>query len=249
MADFKLTVYEELLDTLTEREYTFQPFIEFLEKPARRVVMLRHDIDDRSENALQFAQIQYKRGIKGSYYFRMVPQSFNENIIKDIASMGHEIGYHYETMDSANGNIDKAYRQFCANLEELRKITSIRTICMHGSPRSPYDNKTLWDKYSYTHLGLLGEPYFDINFEDVAYLTDTGRRWNGSSVSIRDKVYGKYKFDFRTTRDIIKHIDMVPDRIMFTFHPQRWTNNTILWFQEMVMQSIKNQVKRIILSD
>jgi len=247
MADFTIKTYTNLLDILAEKKYQFQTVSEFLETPAKRVVMLRHDVDDRKENSFQFAKIQHERGIKGSYYFRMVPQSYDERVIREIEGMGHEIGYHYETMDTSKGNIDLAYREFCQNLEQLRKIATIRTICMHGSPRSSFDNKTVWEKYSYRHLELIGEPYFDIDFEDVAYLTDTGRRWNGSNVSIRDKVFGRYTFNFKTTHDIIKHIDQVPNRIMFTFHPQRWSDNTGAWLKELVLQNVKNQVKRFII--
>jgi hypothetical protein len=246
MADFTLSTYNNLLNVLTEKKYTFQTVSEFLETTAQRAVMLRHDVDDRKENSLLFAKIQHERGIKGSYYFRMVPQSYDEQVIREIASMGHEIGYHYETMDTSKGNIDNAYREFCDNLEQLRKIATIRTICMHGSPRSSLDNKDLWKTYDYKTLGLIGEPYFDIDFNDVAYLTDTGRRWNGSNVSIRDKIMGRYSFNFRTTNNIIQHIDQIPNRIMFTFHPQRWTNSPALWLKELVMQNLKNQVKRFL---
>jgi hypothetical protein len=248
MADFTLTRYLELLDTLIAQEYHFQTFTEFLKAPAQRAVMLRHDVDARKENSLQFARLQHKKGINGSYYFRMIPQSFNKDVILEIASMGHEIGYHYETLETSQGNIDKAYDEFCRNLETLREITPVTTICMHGSPRSSFDNKAIWGKYSYKALGLIGEPYFDIDFGNVAYLTDTGRRWNGSKVSIRDKVAGRYLFDFRSTSDIIKHIQELPDRIMFTFHPQRWTSSPAMWVRELIMQNLKNQVKKIILN-
>ena len=33
----------------------------------------------------------------------------------------------------------------------------------------------------------------DVDFDEVFYLTDTGRRWDGSSVSVRDKVSGQLK--------------------------------------------------------
>ena len=59
---------------------------------------------------------------------------------------------------------------------------------MHGSPLSKFDNKELWEKYDYRTLGIIGEPYFDIDFNEVFYLTDTGRRWDGDKVSIPDKV-------------------------------------------------------------
>jgi len=45
----------------------------------------------------------------------------------------------------------------------------------------------LWKYYDYRDFGIEGEPYFDIDFDKVLYLTDTGRRWDGEAVSIRDK--------------------------------------------------------------
>jgi hypothetical protein len=118
----------------------------------------------------------------------MVPESFDKAVIREIASMGHEIGYHYEDMDFANGNLDKAYELAGKHLAQLREIADIKTICMHGSPRSPYDNREVWDKYDYRDLGIIAEPYFDLDFTKVLYLTDTGRRWDGEKVSVRDKV-------------------------------------------------------------
>jgi len=81
-----------------------------------------------------------------------------------------------------------AIRDFEWNLEKLRKFYPVKTICMHGSPLSKYDNRKLWEKYDYRDYGIIDEPYFDIDFNVVFYLTDTGRRWDGDSVSVRDKV-------------------------------------------------------------
>jgi hypothetical protein len=48
----------------------------------------------------------------------------------------------------------------------------------------------MWKDRNYKEFGIIGEPYFDIDFNKVMYLTDTGRRWDGDKVSIRDKVSG-----------------------------------------------------------
>ncbi|AFN75901.1 hypothetical protein MROS_2671 [Melioribacter roseus P3M-2] len=53
----------------------------------------------------------------------------------------------------------------------LRKNFDIKTICMHSSPKSKYDNKLIWTKYDYRNLGIFGEPYFDVTFNEVAYFT------------------------------------------------------------------------------
>ena len=47
----------------------------------------------------------------------------------------------------------------------------------------------MWKYFNYRDFGIVGEPYFDIDFEKILYLTDTGRRWDG--VSIRDKATRK----------------------------------------------------------
>jgi len=75
----------------------------FISQPSERVILLRHDVDARKEHSLRFARIQHERGISGTYYFRLVPESFDRGVIREIAEMGHEIGYHYETMDTAGG--------------------------------------------------------------------------------------------------------------------------------------------------
>ncbi|WP_318349325.1 polysaccharide deacetylase family protein [Aquipluma nitroreducens] len=245
--DFTIKQYQSLIGTLKTQTYLFQTFESSLKHINKRAIILRHDVDLLPRNSLRFAQIQANLNIKGSYYFRAVPESWDEQIIKEIANLGHEVGYHYETMDTTNGDIDKAWDQFRTHLDELRKLTDVETICMHGSPRSKYDNKQLWVKYDYKTLGLIGEPYFDIDFSKVGYLTDTGRQWNGNKVSIRDKVNSSFNFNFRSTQDIIRSVNQLPDQIMFTFHPQRWNDNWFLWTKELVLQNVKNQVKRILI--
>ena len=113
--------------------------------------------------------------------------SSQPEIIKAIATLGHEIGYHYEDMTIAKGNTDKAFEVFQKHLKYFQQFFPVQTICMHGSPLSKYDSRDIWEKYNYKELGIIREPYFDIDFSKVLYLTDTGRRWDGEKVSVRDK--------------------------------------------------------------
>ncbi|OFX26388.1 MAG: hypothetical protein A2041_07355 [Bacteroidetes bacterium GWA2_31_9b] len=267
--DFTLKTYKKLLDSLLNQGFSFQTFCEYIEKPFDKTIVLRHDVDKLPENSLQFAQIQHKLGIKGSYYFRLIPESFNPEIIEKIARLGHEIGYHYEDIDFASKSIEyqvssiktqdekekiiaeKAIELFEKHLAELRKYYPVKTICMHGSPLSKYDNKLVWKYYNYRDFGITGEPYFDVDFNSVLYLTDTGRRWDGDRVSIRDKVKRQKSQDksFKNTLDIIKAVEKreLPNQIMFTFHPQRWSDKPIPWVKEIVLQNVKNLVKRMVL--
>jgi len=245
--DFTIKIYKELLQSLIDQNYSFQTFDEFLKLPKDRSIVLRHDVDLLPNNSLDFAKIQADAGVKGVYYFRAVPESWDEKVIKEIASLGHEIGYHYECLTTCNGNMIEGIQDFEKNLSALRKLTTVSTICMHGSPMSKYDSKDLWKKYDYRNYNLIGEPYFDVNFNEVFYLTDTGRKWDGGKASVRDRVDSSFNLSFHSTQEIIASLFKkdLPDKIMFTFHPQRWNNNFYLWTKELMLQNAKNIIKRL----
>jgi hypothetical protein len=81
----------------------------------------------------------------------------------------------------------------------------------------------------------------------VFYLTDTGRRWDGWKVSLRDRVPQQEQWKqqglvFHSTKDIIRAAEQnkLPNKIMITTHPQRWTNRPVPWVKELVWQNVKN---------
>jgi hypothetical protein len=96
--DFTLSAYKQLISTLQAQGYFFQTFKGFIQNPKEKVLILRHDIDRVPENALKMARMEINAGIKASYYFRIVKKSYDENVIRQIAEMGHEIGYNYENL-------------------------------------------------------------------------------------------------------------------------------------------------------
>ena len=248
--DFTLKIYRRLLETLQAKGYSFITFEDYcLGKVADKYVMLRHDVDLRAGHSYTTAQIEAALGIRASYYFRVVPQSNQPDIIRSIALLGHEIGYHYEDMSLFKGDAEKALTHFQQQLAYFRRFYPVKTISMHGSPTSKYDNKDLWKSCNYRDYGILGEPYFDVDFNKVFYLTDTGRMWNGDRYSVRDKVKSNRIKDYRTTKQLIKAIEsgVFPDMVMITTHPQRWTDNIVEWFAEFLIQGIKNRMKWILI--
>lgn len=248
-SDFTFHKYKDLLHVLKRQGYVFRTFEEFCQEQNQgKFVILRHDIDARPYHALQCAEIEHQEGIQASYYFRIVQPSNRPKIIRKIAALGHEIGYHYEEMSLTKGDTNKSIRLFERNLAYFRQFYPVKTICMHGSPTSSFSNIDLWQHYDYRQSGIIGEPYFDIDFNKFMYLTDTGRCWDGQSVSVRDKVKGKIHDRFHSTNDMIEAAlnGQLPDNIMITTHPQRWTDNQWKWIFEFVSQGLKNQIKRIV---
>lgn len=252
--DFTIDRYRQLLKTLRSKNYECISFAQYMvlkksELPTRFVI-LRHDVDKFPFQSLVFARIERELNISGTFYFRAVDESWDEHIITEISSMGHEVGYHYENLNTCNGDMAQAVQDFELHLNRLKSLVPVETICMHGSPTGKFDNKDLWKSYDYRMFEISGEPYLDTDFDKVFYLSDTGRRWDGFRYSIRDvipqqKEWKKMKRTYRTTREIINaiHLDTFPDNVMFTLHPQRWHEPGFLWIQEYVLQNIKNAIK------
>lgn len=248
MKDFTINAYKELLDAPNSAGYEFQTFRDYLKNPLEKVVILRHDVDKKPGNSLWFAEIEHEKGLRASYFFRAVPESLHVDKLQAIKSLGHEIGYHYEDMDPAKGDPEKAIRSFEENLNKLRKLAPIDTICMHGSPLSKYDNKDLWRHYDYNEYGIIGEPYFDLDYSKIFYITDTGRKWNNRDASIRDKVESPFEIEVRSTQHFIELIKagQMPEKMMINTHPQRWNDELVPWVMELVSQTVKNRIKKIV---
>ena len=250
--DFTVSTFEALLDSILGAGYECRPYSDFIDadRSVGKVVILRHDVDRRPASSLRLAQLEHERGVKGTFYFRANRSSFDREIIQKIGRLGHEVGYHYEDLAAANGNRAVALNSFERNLKRLREIVPVRTICMHGSPLSKWDNSALWQKgVHYGAYGIEGEPYLDLDFTRIGYLTDTGRRWDGSA-SIRDKVRGEGHARFQSTFDVMRAFTTkrMPRQLMLTVHPQRWTESLGPWAAELVAQNVKNQVKRLIIA-
>lgn len=250
--DFTLDLYRELLTAFISKGYQLIAFEDYMSGnyDDKKVLILRHDVDDLPLNSLAKAEVEKSLHARASYYFRIVKQSNHPDVIRAIASLGHEIGYHYEDLALAHGKTDVAVKSFEKNLAYFRTFYRVSTICMHGSPASRQDNRDIWKTISYKDYSIKGEPYFDTDFEKVLYITDTGRKWNGDKVSVRDKVISKLSrgHDYHTTFDIIDavHQNKLPKQVMITTHPQRWHNDRLPWMKELVFQNTKNIIKQLL---
>jgi len=247
--DFTFSVYEKLLHSLISANYEILSYEDYLSSKHSpdKYVILRHDVDKLPLNALKMAMLENSLNIKSTYYFRIVKKSNNPKIIKKIASLGHEIGYHYEDLTLAKGNFEKAINLFEKNLNYFRKFYDVKTIVYHGSPLTKWNNKDIWKKYNYKDFNILAEPFFDIDFSKTLYLTDTGRSWNGRKYSVRDRVnLNSENKSYNSTFQIINAINnnSLPGRIHINVHSQRWHTNPIFWIWELFFQNIKNIIKR-----
>jgi hypothetical protein len=241
MRDFTLRVYRGLLTAVLERgAYTVA---DYLTNKPNECVILRHDVDVSANKALRMAEIEHVMGICSTYYFRY-PQTFDTKIMCKIQGMGHEVGYHYAVLDKAKGDIHKAIAIFKYELEEFRQYVDVKTISMHGGVLTRHDNRSIWSAYNLHDYDLLGEAYLSIDFNNVAYFTDTGRNWTGR-YSLKDSVdCGSRHPNVVYTRDLIQFIHGSSSRkICMNVHPKRWAATGNEWLHEFLLQSIKNAGK------
>lgn len=252
MREFTLQSYIKILEAFSATGYTFYTFEEVCKMKIKqgKWIIMRHDVDRIPWNAVKMAAIEQNIGIKSSYYFRVAKEAYNPDVINEIVDMGHEAGYHYEDMDFVSGDMDAAYQSFKKNLDHFRTYYPVRTICMHGSPLSKYDNRDVWQKYDYRDDGVIGEPYFDLDYSEVFYITDTGRSWKNERSTVRDKVHSGFDIEIQSTHHLLKLIqdNNLPDKIMMNTHPNRWFDEFIPWTKELVLQNVKNRIKRLLIA-
>ena len=246
MKDFTVEKYEGIIRSIYDSNYntiTFRDY--FTNEIPEKFIIIRHDVDKWPKNAQVLADIENSYGIHATYYFRTVKKVFKPQIIQSVETLGHEIGYHYETMAQAKGNLSNAYNLFSRNLNQLRAIANIDTICMHGSSFSKYDNRWLWENYNYKDLRILGEPYLDINYSKVSYFSDSGGSWKDSGQRTRDQITNVANGSIKNSDDLISLIksEYYPKMIIL-MHPDRWNNNCFAWYYEYVTKNLRNLIKK-----
>lgn len=100
-------------------------------------LFIKHDVEARIELALRMAEIERQTGHMATYYFQgdFLDHAAGREIIQRIAALGHEVAYHYDVLDAADGDYAKAEAQFRDYLERFAAIgCPIVTVCPHGNP-------------------------------------------------------------------------------------------------------------------
>jgi hypothetical protein len=249
MRDFTINVFRSLCSEVKKEGYipiTVDDYCSGKVNPDKKNIIFRHDVDRKIDTAFRMATIEYEMDIRATYYFRYIPDVFKPETIQKIKELNHEIGYHYEVLDKTNGNREQAIALFEKELKNMRKIADVRTVCMHGNPLKPWSNRDLWKTYDYRQFGISGEPYLSIDYSKFLYLSDTGRTWSGK-YSVKDVVDKQSTQKTRHTSDIISLIKSGRSpNICLLVHPNRWSDDPVEWFYELIWQNIKNLGKQFL---
>lgn len=253
MYDFSLKYYKKLCQFLLEQGYEFATVEEFykdsLYKKNKKIIIMRHDVDRLPYNALKMAELEWDMSINSTYYFRHIRSVFKKEIIKSIFNLGHEIGYHYETLSKASGDKKCAISLFENELNDFRSIVPITTICMHGSPLSPYDNCDMWKDYNFKDYDILADIYLSLDYSKITYFSDTSRTWGDSSLNLRDRVSTSAVnlSHLKSTQSLIFYIKKnQPKTLIILAHPERWAYSVKSYATSLILDIAANTIKSFI---
>lgn len=271
--DFTLNKYRELCRAIAYSGYTQLTLEEYfsLKKLPEKFIILRHDVDDEPEYALKMAQLENELNVRSIYYFRTTKSVFKQDILKEINSLGHEVGYHYEVLDEACGNYTKAIEIFKQNLDKFKGICEVKTIAQHGSPLigelnatsisgiygivknlilgnrvfTNWVNADIWKEYDFKELGIKGEAYISMDFNDVVYLSDTGMSWNNKyrmkdTINLTSSSFNAL-LKVKNTNEVINIIKSYrANHIYLLIHADQWRDNLSDWIKWSNLKYIRN---------
>lgn len=244
--DFTQTAYGKMLRALSSDGFQFYPVARWVSETDPVGIVLRHDVDRKPKNSLAIAHLEAEIGIQSTYYFRITSNSFDKEIIRSISQMGHEIGYHFEALSFVGGNVDKARSHFAESLAKLREVAEIKTVAMHGSPLSKFDNRDYFRLTGDTldSYGLNADAFETVDYRGVHYFTDTGRTWIDNRFNLRDRPPNVINSSVSTTEELTAFLLKVrPRKSAIVMHPERWTDDRIAWFSQLAKDQLINLAK------
>lgn len=244
---FPLSAYLNLLHELCEKGYHLGPISKYFEGSTPPFVFLRHDVDRLPFRAVNMAAAENALGAASTYYFRCdAAMRFPEQSIRRIASLGHEVGFHYETVVRMRAEPGRVIQQFTQELAALRKIATVKTVTAHGSPLAKLSNVGYTKTLDLAEFGLIGDPAAGIDFSRVLYVTDTGGTY-GSRDNLRDWSEGKNLRQPVSPQELAKQLDAQQEPlVVLSSHPERWPMSLAGLLQARMTDGLINMLKHAV---
>lgn len=98
--------YAAFLDRLDPGRFDVVPLRDFRGRtaPEKVILALRHDVDDRLDSALLFAELEHQRGLRTTYFvLHSAPYYESSDLmpaLHRLQALGHEVGFHYDLVTS-----------------------------------------------------------------------------------------------------------------------------------------------------
>lgn len=206
LPQFGLNEYKTLIEELKGNGYHFRPVSQLPNPTAEREAYLRHDIDFFLHEVDKMAEIEASLDVQAVYYI-LLSQPYNplycknKKILRQIVSLGHDIGLHYD-LSVYPRNLEESALHLKKEIALLSDIIEapIKTI----APHLVYKNK----QDPFLEFNDLINPYNTAYHQDLMYISDSCRAWRDESLL---QCF---------TKD-------APKRLMLTIHPELWLNSKV----------------------
>lgn len=158
--------YRRFLEMALEAGYepiALEDWLSRDEPPAKRLLIMRHDVDQHPRSALEMDEIEAALGINSTWYFRW--RTAHPAVIERLRRRGAGVGLHYETLtrlvrdrecaDPGSPELlSEARRTLKDEIAAFRSLFGpIASVCPHGDTRVPgVSNAALlrgerWEEY------------------------------------------------------------------------------------------------------
>ena len=172
---FNYQSYLKLLSLLKENAYSFADYHNWSEK--QRCVILRHDIDNSPEKALEMAMLEYSEGVQSTYFVLLTSDFYNIfskrtiECLRTIRKYRHEVGIHFDETQYEIANTEEyafLIKMEASILSEAIGVP-ITTVSMHRPSENTLE----------TNLEIPGmvNSYSRLFFKEFKYLSDSRRHW------------------------------------------------------------------------
>lgn len=167
--------YRDFLERFQQADVTFRSFDTTDDTGS---VLLRHDVDLLPPCALDVARIEAARDITATYFFQLTSPLYNplqdstRELIRDISSLGHDVGLHFSTHQYWDVDdppperelVDRVRRE----LEILAHVVDpVAIVSFHIPPSWVVSRR--FEEFTSTY-----EPRF---IEEIDYVADSNQRW------------------------------------------------------------------------
>lgn len=148
--------YEDFLNIFSDEKYNVCPVTEYKThyRPDKVNVLLRTDLD--TENGYYFAYLDWKYGLRGTFYVRtdfgkdssegIVAYSIDnknfQEFYQNLQALGFEMGLHFTAMaECKTKEVNNcAKNHFKEELADLRKAFDVKSVAAHGEGHLSYNH-------------------------------------------------------------------------------------------------------------
>lgn len=183
--EFTYSAYRGLIRLLRDEGYMVTNYHDYSAcRKESDIVILRHDIDSSVGKAYEMAQLENELGIQSTYFVLVTSEFYNiaakknAGMLKEIYSMGHEIGLHFDEVCYAGKGLDEMAAMAEREKEILQNIVGvpITTVSMHRPSKMMLEGDISFPS--------MINSYSSIFFKEFKYLSDSRMHWRENAEEI-----------------------------------------------------------------